>query len=491
MKATKKTLGAAFALLLIIGVTGCVEKTRELTASQREQLSTFVSREAPSPAHALDISFEDKIKLVGYDVTADSWSPGATITVTWYWKAERTLEEGWQLFTHIGDADGRDRMNEDQIGVVRQLYPPGRWRSGEYIRDVQETTLPEDWDSSRAVFRLGIWNGPHRLQVTRGPNDGENRAIVLTIPTNAAGSPAAAAARQEAPSVPAIRALKTSTSITLDGQLNESAWRSAPATQAFVNTMTGAPAEFRATARTLWNDEGFYVGFEVADDFLKSEFRNLDDHLWEADCVEIMVDPGGRGVNYFEMQVSPNNVVFDTRYDRRRVPQPIGHADWNSGLRSQVTRRGTVNDDEEDNGYTVEILIPWTAFNHGDPPATKPNHGDTWRVNFYVMDSRDQGQRAAGWSPPRVGDFHMPNRFGRVQFIDPAAPSAAAPRPVQPRVLPKLTNRIREQLRGNTERNRAAAVRAEMLHQPQAGEEVLGAPSAMNPSAMTPSAMNP
>ncbi len=38
-----------------------------------------------------------------------------------------------------------------------------------------------------------------------------------------------------------------------------------------------------------------------------------------------------------------------------------------------------------------------------------PPEGSTWRVNFYVMDSREEGQRAAGWSAPRVGDFHTPN----------------------------------------------------------------------------------
>jgi hypothetical protein len=37
-------------------------------------------------------------------------------------------------------------------------------------------------------------------------------------------------------------------------------------------------------------------------------------------------------------------------------------------------------------------------------------------MNFFVMDAREHGQRAVGWSPPMIGDFHTLNRFGRVVF---------------------------------------------------------------------------
>jgi hypothetical protein len=46
--------------------------------------------------------------------------------------------------------------------------------------------------------------------------------------------------------------------------------------------------------------------------------------------------------------------------------------------------------------------------------------------DFIVLDAREAGQRAAGWSAPRVGDFHALDRFGRVVFVDPSAPTAAA-----------------------------------------------------------------
>ncbi len=203
----------------------------------------------------------------------------------------------------------------------------------------------------------------------------------------------------------------------IDGRLDDAAWQSAAATEPFVNTMTGAPADPHTTARFAWDEANLYVAFEVEDDFLKCDLEGDDPHLWEQDTVEIMADPGGDGRNYFELQLSPTNQVFDTRYDSRRVPQPFGHVSWDSGMRGVAIARGIVNDEGADEGYVAEIAIPWTAFAHGSPPASRPQPGEEWRIALYVLDARPGGgQGGVGWSPPLVGDFHVPERFGRVIF---------------------------------------------------------------------------
>jgi hypothetical protein len=108
--------------------------------------------------------------------------------------------------------------------------------------------------------------------------------------------------------------------------------------------------------------------------------------------------------------------------------------DWDSQVQAGVSVRGTLDDAAADGGYTVELAVPFAAFATGDPPASPPQPGASWRVNFFVMDARDQGQRAVAWSPPRVGDFHTLNRFGRVVFpVAAVAPEAAkADAPGQP-----------------------------------------------------------
>lgn len=422
----KRFVGMISLLVLVAGV-GCVEQTRELSAADRQRVKDYVSTTAPSAIqHPLVAKFEDKIELLGYDVSAEVARPGQPVTVTWYWHVLRPLEEGWLQFTHVVTAEGESKLNQDNEGVVRQVYPAGRWRGGEYIKDQQTVTLPNDWNSGRAVFYLGFYKGDTRLEVVEGPRDNENRVRGLTLRTSAPG---------EAPPPPApmpeLRAGHADAAVTIDGRLDEPVWATAQRTPRLVDTMSGARAEPESYVRTAWDATNLYVAFEVNDPFLKSSFTNNDDHLWEQDAVEIMVDPDGDGRNYFEMQVAPTGKVFDTRYDTARQPQPFGHIDWQSGLRAQVALRGTPNDTEADQGYTVEIAIPWTAFG---PNAAAPAAGATWRMNFFVMDARADGpMHYAGWSPPRVGDFHTLAKFGRVLFA-PAA--GAAPTPAGPANAP-------------------------------------------------------
>lgn len=469
--------------------TGCVEKSSGLTRTEREQLRQFVSESPTQPQHPLEVSFEDKITLIGYDVSPTPVTAGETLTITWHWRVDRAVEDGWKLFTHVTDDRGGNQLNEDGNGLIRQLYQPGQWKAGEFIKDTQEITIPEDWAGRRAVAYVGLWNGPNRMRILRGPSDGDNRARGPSVEVVA---PGAGARAPQQPSVPSLDAPRAQ-GITLDGKLDEPAWAAARWTEPFVDTLSGGPAAFEAKAKVLWDDDNLYVAFQVSDDDLRSPFTEHDDHLWEADCVEVMVDPDGDGRNYFELQVSPRNVSFDTRYDSRRQPQPIGHADWDSSLRSAVEVRGDVDeDDDDDEGYTVEMAIPWAAFDAGPSPATRPNAGDTWRLNFYVMDARDGGQRANGWSPPRVRDFHVPARFGRVRFVDPTAqaPTPAAPtaetamvaRPAAPLIPAHLRAKVLRQI-GNhrpTQPPRAA------VHRPRPGEPIENLPARMTAEMAAP-----
>lgn len=231
----------------------------------------------------------------------------------------------------------------------------------------------------------------------------------------AAGS-IAACAKTEA--VPRLAVVQTSRPPSLDGLLSDPVWQLASTTGAWVETREGGPPAVDASAKLLWDSLHLYVGVEVSDTLLRATDTEHDDQLWKQDCVELMLDPDGRDGSYFEIEVSPRGVVFDTRYDSRRVPKPFGHMGWDSQARVTVKRRGNLDDLEADAGYTVEMAIPWHAFSlNGRTVAPVP--GTEWRANLYVMDLTDHTQRAAAWSPVGVGDFHVPERFGILAFEGP------------------------------------------------------------------------
>jgi hypothetical protein len=226
----------------------------------------------------------------------------------------------------------------------------------------------------------------------------------------------APAQQQRVAASPRLSVLQAIRSPKLDGSLDDPAWGVAKSSGAFVETRAGGVAGIQASAKLLWDARYLYVGVDVDDALLRASDREHDAHLWEQDCVELMLDPDGDGKNYFEIQVSPRGVVFDTRYDVRRVPKPFGHLDWDSKIRVGVSPRGKIDDREADAGYTVEIAIPWQAFSLDGKPAQPPAIGDEWRANVYVMDLGAARQQAAAWSPLGTGDFHLPSRFGILAF---------------------------------------------------------------------------
>jgi hypothetical protein len=387
-------------LFLCTALGACSSRPRPYTAEQKAELARYVGTAATAPGHPLNIKFGDAVTLVGYDLGDEPITPGKPFKVTWHFKVDKAVESGFALFTHLTDGVGTDRVNGDAMGALRGFYPPSRWEPGSYVRDPQEFTLPEDWDSDRVTVYLGFWKEDRRLAVT-GSSDGHDRARALSAPVRLGPS-----SQRE------LHATRSVGPITLDGKLDEPVWADAARSSAFVNTISGGHAEPEASVRAAWDDKNLYVAFEVADDYLHSTFTADGEHLWEQDCVEIMLDPGGDGKDYVEVQVSPANKHFDTKYDTRRVPGPIGHAEFDPHMESGVVLRGTLNDDDKDSGYTVELSLPWASLEMGPstvPPAAK---GGSLRVNFYVLDARAKGQRAVGWSPVRVGDFHVPDRFG-------------------------------------------------------------------------------
>lgn len=225
-----------------------------------------------------------------------------------------------------------------------------------------------------------------------------------------------------------VRALGAGEAITIDGNLDEPAWGRAATTGRFVDVGSGAvnPAiPVQGSVRLTWDSSFLYVGFEVEDRTIRGGYPPdaKDPHLWERDTVEIMTDPDGDGDNrdYYEIQINPQNLVFDSQFDGYNSPNgggrgPFGHEEWTAGLESAVKLRGTLDDDaDKDEGYAVEAKIPWASF--AKAKKAPPAPGDAWRMNFYAM----QNNGGVAWSPILgMGNFHRASRFGRVRWA--AAP---------------------------------------------------------------------
>ncbi|MBX3182904.1 MAG: carbohydrate-binding family 9-like protein [Polyangiaceae bacterium] len=430
------------ALLLALPALGCVDRSKGERPIDREALAAHVLDAPPQDVGTrLGADFDGKIELLGARVEPAVARPGATLKLTLYWRVKQALgEDGWGLFTHVLDGSGERIMNVDNVGPLRQLdgesqvLPPSKWQAGKVYVDTQEFVVPLGLRTSKLQLAVGIWKGSARLPIKSGPKDAHNRALVATLSTQAPPG----GARSEVPSMEA-RALEPGQTITIDGVLNEPAWVTAASSGTFVDVRSGGPNTrfpVNGSVKLLWDNEHLYVGFEVSDPNVTGGFdpKQTDPHLWTKDTVEIMIDPDGDGDNkdYYEIQINPQNLVFDSQFDAYNLPKvepngPFGHQDWSARLKSAVTIQGTLDKpDDKDEGYRVEAAIPWASFTKAK--QAPPRDGDTWRMNFYAM--QDNG--GVAWSPILgQGNFHKASRFGRVTWRGGAPPqdTEAAPAP--------------------------------------------------------------
>jgi thiamine biosynthesis lipoprotein ApbE len=236
---------------------------------------------------------------------------------------------------------------------------------------------------------------------------------------------------------------------TVDGQLDDPAWTTAPWTDGFVDIEGDSQPRprFRTHAKMLWDDEYFYVGAEMEEPDVWGTLTARDSIIFHDNDFEIFIDPDGDTHAYYELEVNALGTPWDLLLIKPyRDGGPAIHA-WDiAGLQVGIHVAGTVNrPGDRDDGWTVEIAMPWKILREAAPDHTRPRSGDRWRVNFSrvewdvdVSDGRYLKRLRAGttdplpehdwvWSAQGAIDMHMPERWGYVQFSNQRAGSGTEP----------------------------------------------------------------
>ncbi|HEY5241167.1 MAG TPA: carbohydrate-binding family 9-like protein, partial [Polyangiaceae bacterium] len=383
-----------------------------------------------------------------YKLEPETAKPGADVKITYYWRCDDPLDEGWLLFTHTKDEGSGKMGNLDFAGPLRdqrngthQVLGPERWEKGKIYVDEQPYKVPDDVTGSEITVYTGIWKGDARLRIISGPNDGDNSAIVGKIKTGVQPKGAEEHTSNDVPSIIVNKTAKND-AIKVDGKGDEREWGGAASTGPFVDVGTGKPNTafpVNGSAKVLWDDHNVYVLIDVKEADLYTGFTDAKSQpadftkagqpkLWTKDTVEMMVEPDavGSNTNYYELQINPQNKVFKSQFDTLQQPSggpdgPFGHEDWDPKLTSAVQiQKGP---DGKTTGYTVEAAIPWAGYAKAANHPPKP--GDVWRVNFYAM----KQNAGVAWSPILgQGNFHKASRFGKVTWALPGsdAPTASA-----------------------------------------------------------------
>jgi 4-amino-4-deoxy-L-arabinose transferase-like glycosyltransferase len=145
-------------------------------------LSEAVLTSAPPVQHPVGASFEDRIELVGYNLSLPNGAAhvgaGQSFEVTWVFRVLEANVGGYKLFVHL---DGQDQRLNGDHEPVDEKYPLRLWQQGDVIVDRQTLKVPATYPSGEYTLYIGFFRGESRLKVVRGKKDEANRVDAGTI----------------------------------------------------------------------------------------------------------------------------------------------------------------------------------------------------------------------------------------------------------------------------------------------------------------------
>jgi hypothetical protein len=150
----------------------------ETCQHDRNPLRRLVLQHPPEPARPLSASFEGMVQLIGFDLDRAA-RRGGSLSFTLYFRVARPPPPGFKVFVHFDGPGGRIHGDHEPL---KGRLPTQLWIPGDYLVDPHEIDLPL-LTTAGGIYQvyLGFWNGPRRLRVEQGPDDGDNRVRLGTL----------------------------------------------------------------------------------------------------------------------------------------------------------------------------------------------------------------------------------------------------------------------------------------------------------------------
>ncbi|MGA3169865.1 MAG: carbohydrate-binding family 9-like protein [Chthoniobacteraceae bacterium] len=168
--------------------------------------------------------------------------------------------------------------------------------------------------------------------------------------------------------------------------------------------MTAARPRQATRVTVARTDANLRIHFQCEDAHPWATITRRDGPLFEEETVEVFLDPFGDLECYFEIEVNPLNTVLDLMLRRVGKGWRKEFAWKCEGLKTSATTSAT--------GWEAALDIPFAAV-APHPPAP----GEIWRANFLRIDRPASSPRElSSWSPTGIGTFHVPARFGFLEF---------------------------------------------------------------------------
>ena len=222
--------------------------------------------------------------------------------------------------------------------------------------------------------------------------------------------------------------------ITLDGKAEEQSWKAAPWTDHFKDIEGSLKPEptYKTRVKMLWDEEYMYFFADMEEPHLWATLTERDAVIFHDNDFEIFIDPDGDTHNYYELEFNLFGTLWDLLLTKpyRDSGQAVDAWDVRD-IKYALDLRGTLNNPSDtDEGWSIEVAIPWKVLEECASHPGPPKDGEIWKVNFsrvqweteiraysYVK-KPDTPEHNWVWSPQGLIAMHYPEMWGNVMFLE-------------------------------------------------------------------------
>ena len=210
---------------------------------------------------------------------------------------------------------------------------------------------------------------------------------------------------------------RTSGAITVDGVLDEPAWKHAPR---LYLARKGRLSPLRpGHARMLWDDTHIYVAFDVHDSDVRARLTDRDAPIWDdGDVIEAFLYVGRPGLRFAELELNAKGALLDIGWpkDDGARADPIAWS-WR-GIESAVQVRGTLNEARKDAGWRAELALPWAGLPRTEAGApARPTRVLMARINRDRLADGRWTRELSYWPILPREKFHLTEAYAAVSFV--------------------------------------------------------------------------
>jgi len=107
--------------------------------------------------HLEGVSFDGRIELLGYDLSAETATPGMSLGLTLYWRCQQPPERDYKVFVHLVDAASRVQGQSDAM-PDQWNAPTSGWEEDDLLADRYEVPLAETASSGVLRIEVGFYD---------------------------------------------------------------------------------------------------------------------------------------------------------------------------------------------------------------------------------------------------------------------------------------------------------------------------------------------